>query len=66
MSLFIIGIVCSGNTCRSPIAKAWLRQMLDKEQTEVDIWTAGLNAKTGARVSDKVVGPEEPVRGSSH
>lgn len=55
MSLFIIGIVCSGNTCRSPIAAAWVHQMLGKEHTAADVyvWTAGLNAKGGSHVSDE-------------
>jgi protein-tyrosine-phosphatase len=41
----VIGIVCSGNTCRSPVAAAWLQHhllMADKANS-YRIWTAGLS-----------------------
>ena len=41
---YAIGTVCSGNTCRSPIAAAWLREsVLAAGRTrQVSIWTAGM------------------------
>lgn len=46
-SHYTIGIVCSGNTCRSPITGAWLRQLLDHKnfRSDVTVWTAGLNLR---------------------
>jgi len=43
---FTVGIVCSGNTCRSPIAAAWLRHLLDGDPSRpAQIWTAGLKVE---------------------
>jgi hypothetical protein len=41
---YTVGIVCSGNTCRSPVTEAWLRQILAAKTTNLkcNIWSAGL------------------------
>lgn len=69
---FTIGIVCSGNTCRSPIARAWLRHLLARENltSRVQIWTAGLRLTPGespevpdqAQTVGKEFGLSEPIR----
>jgi hypothetical protein len=43
MSFGSISIVCTANTCRSPVLGAWLRHELDLAgRRNVEIWTAGL------------------------
>lgn len=49
--------VCTGNTCRSPIAEYILRDMIENsEQMEEDNWkilSAGISAIKGVKASDK-------------
>lgn len=37
-----IGILCSGNTCRSPVLSAWIKHLV-KDDSTLTIWTAGMN-----------------------
>lgn len=47
-------VVCTGNTCRSPMAEWILRAMLDKQglSTRVTVTSGGLSAIEGAALSD--------------
>jgi len=56
-----VGVVCSGNTCRSPVAGAWLRQILASEGlTSVEVWTAGVDVEGKPEVPEEAqqVAPE--------
>ena len=44
--------VCTGNTCRSPMAEAILRQMAEKEGLDLTIRSAGVFAMEGAEASE--------------
>jgi protein-tyrosine-phosphatase len=45
--------VCSGNTCRSPLAEAITRRLLaDANRTDVEVSSAGTNAWDGSPPSD--------------
>ena len=45
--LYTIGIVCSGNTCRSPVTAAWLKRAISASPRPdiVRVWTAGMRVK---------------------
>ncbi len=46
-------LVCTGNTCRSPMAEELLRQALvSRKQTDVTVGSAGTGAWDGAPVSE--------------
>lgn len=46
-------IVCSGNTCRSPLAEVVLRQLLaDAGRTDITVSSAGTGAYDGAPASE--------------
>lgn len=47
--------VCTGNTCRSPIAEGVLRDMAKREQLPYVVLSAGLRAFPGAPVSRESV-----------
>ena len=48
--------VCSGNTCRSPMAEGIFREMIKKENMEnVKVSSAGLAAMTGDSVTENAV-----------
>ena len=49
--LFRVLFVCTGNTCRSPLAAAALRRALGAEATRVEIGSAGTGAFEGAPAS---------------
>lgn len=52
-----IGILCSGNTCRSPILAAWLKQILPND-SQLEIWTAGMSMKdykVGCKVKESAI-----------
>ena len=61
--------VCSGNTCRSPLAEAITRRMIaDAGRTDVEVWSAGTNAWDGSSASDGalLVGMERGLDLSGH
>lgn len=43
--------VCTGNTCRSPMAEALLRQIATEEGLDIDVKSAGISAMIGANAS---------------
>ncbi|MBP2001828.1 protein-tyrosine phosphatase [Paenibacillus shirakamiensis] len=43
--------VCTGNTCRSPMAEGLLRQMAEQEQMQLDVRSAGVAAAEGIQIS---------------
>lgn len=48
--------VCTGNTCRSPMAEAILKDMLDKNDIKnVEVQSAGIYASEGQRASSEAV-----------
>lgn len=49
--------VCTGNTCRSPMAEALLRNMLSgqKLRYEVEVFSAGLSSFPGEKVSAEAI-----------
>ena len=61
--------VCSGNTCRSPLAEAITRRMLtDAGRTDIEVSSAGTNAWDGSSASDGalLVGMERGLDLSEH
>jgi len=42
-------VVCTGNTCRSPMAEALLRRMLDEAGIEAEVRSAGTGSIEGGR-----------------
>ena len=44
--------VCSGNTCRSPLAEAIARQQAAERGLDIDVSSAGISAWEGAPASD--------------
>jgi protein-tyrosine-phosphatase len=61
--------VCSGNTCRSPMAEAITRRMLaDAGRTDVQVSSAGTNAWDGSPASDGALltGMEQGLDLSEH
>ena len=61
--------VCSGNTCRSPLAEAITRRMIaDSGRTDVEVGSAGTNAWDGSSASDGalLVGMERGLDLSEH
>jgi protein-tyrosine-phosphatase len=62
-------IVCTGNTCRSPMAEALLRRSLDEAgRPDVDVRSAGTGAWDGAPASEGayLVGLEQGIDLSGH
>ncbi len=61
--------VCSGNTCRSPLAEAILRRMAaEAGRPDIDVSSAGTQAWDGSPASDGslLVGLERGLEVSSH
>ena len=61
--------VCSGNTCRSPLAEVITRRLLaDANRTDVEVSSAGTNAWDGSPASDGalLVGMERGLDLSEH
>lgn len=61
--------VCSGNTCRSPLAEAIAKRMIaDAGRTDLETWSAGTNAWDGSPASDGalLVGIERGLDLSEH
>jgi len=60
MSTFLVAVVCTGNTCRSPMAEVFLKKRLaerlgcsieELEDRGVMVLSAGISAMSGARAS---------------
>lgn len=49
--------VCTGNTCRSPMAEALLRKIISEMNLpfEVEVFSAGISAFPGEKVADEVI-----------
>lgn len=47
--------VCTGNTCRSPMAEGLLKDMAEKRGIELDVTSAGTFAFDGQEVSEEAV-----------
>jgi protein-tyrosine-phosphatase len=65
--------VCSGNTCRSPMAKALLLKRLEtpsnlSNSSEIQVWSAGLFTRDGLPASPEAIAAmrEEGLDISSH
>ena len=61
--------VCSGNTCRSPLAEAITKRLLaDANRTDIEVSSAGTNAWDGSPASDGalLVGMERGLDLSEH
>jgi protein-tyrosine-phosphatase len=48
-------IVCTGNTCRSPMAGGLLRKIAGEQGLSVEVRTAGLASHPNGRVAEKAV-----------
>ncbi len=62
--------ICTGNTCRSPMAAAYFKHLCDEKDVEVQVDSAGTAAMDGAPISSeagKALSYEdiEPLRASS-
>ena len=44
--------VCTGNTCRSPLAQAILQEKINKENLEIEVDSAGISCGIGEPMSD--------------
>ncbi len=51
-AVFRVLFVCTGNTCRSPLAEAAFRQVLGPEAARFEIGSAGVAARDGDPASD--------------
>ena len=61
--------VCTGNTCRSPLAEALLRRMLEEQGVQdIEVASAGTGAWTGAPASEGsyLVALEDGIDLSAH
>ncbi|MGI9043322.1 MAG: low molecular weight protein arginine phosphatase [Gemmatimonadaceae bacterium] len=61
--------VCSGNTCRSPLAEAVLKRMAaDADRSDIEVSSAGTQAWDGSPASDGslLVGMERGLELSAH
>lgn len=47
--------VCTGNTCRSPMAEALLREKAKKKGIKISVGSAGLNVNDGDFTADKTI-----------
>ncbi len=47
--------VCTGNTCRSPMAEGLLKKLISKNNMIAEVASAGIFANDGVSVSDKAV-----------
>lgn len=61
--------VCTGNTCRSPLAEAIVKRMVsDAGRTDIEVSSAGIQAWNGSAASDEalLVGLERNLDLSDH
>ncbi len=54
-------IVCTGNTCRSPMAGGLLRKIASQKGVPVEVRTAGLAHHANTRVAEKAVAVMEEI-----
>ena len=62
-------LVCTGNTCRSPLAEAIVKRMVsDAGRTDIEVSSAGAQARDGSPASDEalLVGLERNLDLSDH
>jgi protein-tyrosine phosphatase len=65
----VVLVVCTGNTCRSPMAAALLRRALDEQdRADIEVESAGTGAWEGTPVSEGsyLVGLEQGIDLSAH
>jgi len=53
--VYTILLVCTGNTCRSPMAQALLREILARRGVEARVLSAGIAASAGGSASPEAV-----------
>ncbi len=58
---FRVLFVCSGNTCRSPLAAAIFARVAEEEGLEVEVDSAGLEAVPGLPASEEAVAVAEEM-----
>ena len=55
--------VCTGNTCRSPMAEAMLREMAERQGRQLDVRSAGVSTVDGLPVSANA---QTVLKGAKH
>lgn len=53
--------VCTGNTCRSPMAEGILRDMAEKKDLDIEVSSAGIFAHDGGDISLNAIGVMEEI-----
>ena len=67
--MYQVIFICTGNTCRSPMAEYLLRELAEEQGLDLSVTSAGLAAQTGGAISrgtEEVLlqlGDDERVRG---
>ena len=54
--------VCTGNTCRSPIAERILRSIADEKGLKINVKAAGIVAFNGAAAADNAIKAMEKIK----